>query len=64
MSRRWMKYLKFDFFYIQRLGRVYAVIINEVQEMHFKVRYVYPFAYNNPRNTTRVFVEFDNERLY
>jgi len=56
--------LKYDFIYVYRFGYFYTIFIKEVQKMHFKVRHVYPFAYNNTRTTKRLFVEFGNRQSY
>ena len=56
--------LKYDFIYVYRLGYFYTILVKEVQKMHFKVRHVYHFAYNNTRATKRVFAEFGNRQSY
>lgn len=56
--------LKYDLIYVHRLGYFYTIFIKEVQKKHFKVRHVYPFAYNNTTTTKQVFVEFGNRKSY
>jgi hypothetical protein len=56
--------LKYDFIYVYRLGYFYTILVKKVQKMHFKVRHVYHFPYNNTRTTKRVFAEFGNRESY